>query len=151
MPEAPASSCRRGPACAAEYQERISGPLMDRFDLTVEVPAVSASDLIGVVEATGYTAALPEPTKPPVDHARELLRDLRLAIVLAVPVVALAMVPALQFTYWQWASLALAAPSLAVIRRPRTPLKFAGGWPVNLVPVNVSQDGSGDPSTSVAE
>src|SRR5690606_14283999 len=32
------------------------------------------------------------------------------AIVLSVPVVVLAMVPALQFTYWQWASLALAAP-----------------------------------------
>lgn len=43
----PGHSCRRGPACAAEYQERISGPLLDRFDLTVEVPAVSASDLIG--------------------------------------------------------------------------------------------------------
>jgi len=70
----------------------------------------SASDLIGVVEATGYTAALPEPTKPPVDHARELLRDLRLAIVLAVPVVALAMVPALQFPGWQWVSLLLATP-----------------------------------------
>jgi len=43
----PGHTCRRGPACAAEYQERISGPLLDRFDLTVEVPAVSASDLIG--------------------------------------------------------------------------------------------------------
>ncbi len=43
----PGHTCRRGPACVAEYQERISGPLLDRFDLTVEVPAVSASDLIG--------------------------------------------------------------------------------------------------------
>jgi magnesium chelatase family protein len=43
----PGHSCRRGPNCAAEYQERISGPLLDRFDLTVEVPAVAAVDLIG--------------------------------------------------------------------------------------------------------
>lgn len=43
----PGHTCRRGPACASEYQERISGPLLDRFDLTIEVPAVSAADLIG--------------------------------------------------------------------------------------------------------
>ncbi len=40
--------CRRGPnaRCAAEYQARISGPLLDRIDLTIEVPAVTAADLI---------------------------------------------------------------------------------------------------------
>jgi magnesium chelatase family protein len=48
MAGTPGHTCRRGPACAADYQERISGPLLDRFDLTIEVPAVSASDLIGV-------------------------------------------------------------------------------------------------------
>ncbi len=37
--------CRRGPRCAAEYQARLSGPLLDRIDLHVAVPAVSASDL----------------------------------------------------------------------------------------------------------
>jgi magnesium chelatase family protein len=42
----PGHTCRRGPRCMADYQERLSGPLLDRFDLTVEVPAVSASDLI---------------------------------------------------------------------------------------------------------
>jgi len=52
----PGHTCRRGPACAAEYQERISGPLLDRFDLTVEVPAVSASDLIGA-RRTGEPSA----------------------------------------------------------------------------------------------
>jgi len=40
-------TCRRGPRCAADYQARISGPLLDRIDLRVEVPAVSASDLMG--------------------------------------------------------------------------------------------------------
>jgi magnesium chelatase family protein len=44
----PGFSCNRGPnpRCAAEYQARISGPLMDRIDLHIEVPAVSAADLI---------------------------------------------------------------------------------------------------------
>ncbi|MGF1648878.1 MAG: YifB family Mg chelatase-like AAA ATPase [Hyphomicrobiaceae bacterium] len=38
-------SCRRGPSCSADYQARISGPLLDRIDLIVEVGAVSAADL----------------------------------------------------------------------------------------------------------
>jgi len=44
----PGFSCRKGPntRCAAEYQTRISGPLLDRIDLNIEVPAVTAADLI---------------------------------------------------------------------------------------------------------
>src|SRR5580765_3028167 len=44
----PGFACRRGPnaRCAAEYQTRLSGPLLDRIDLNIEVPAVTASDLI---------------------------------------------------------------------------------------------------------
>ena len=42
----PGHSCARGPRCQADYQARISGPLMDRIDLRIEVPAVSAVDLI---------------------------------------------------------------------------------------------------------
>jgi magnesium chelatase family protein len=42
----PGQSCRRGPRCADDYQARISGPLLDRIDLQVEVPAVSAADLV---------------------------------------------------------------------------------------------------------
>jgi magnesium chelatase family protein len=41
----PALACSRAPKCAAEYQSRLSGPLLDRIDLHVEVPAVSPSDL----------------------------------------------------------------------------------------------------------
>ena len=42
----PGHRCRRGDRCASDYQARISGPLMDRIDLRVDVPAVKASDLI---------------------------------------------------------------------------------------------------------
>jgi magnesium chelatase family protein len=42
----PGVTCKRGERCASEYQARISGPLLDRIDLQIEVPAVSAADLI---------------------------------------------------------------------------------------------------------
>ena len=44
----PGFACRRGPnaRCAAEYQARLSGPLLDRIDLHIEVPPVTAADLI---------------------------------------------------------------------------------------------------------
>jgi magnesium chelatase family protein len=44
----PGYLCRRGtaPRCAADYQGRLSGPLIDRIDLQVEVPAVTAADLL---------------------------------------------------------------------------------------------------------
>ncbi|MGX9349131.1 heavy metal translocating P-type ATPase [Microbacterium sp. KNMS] len=78
--------------------------------------------LIAEVEKTGYTAALPKPKNTKVsasetesgDEEDSELTSLRHrligSIVLTVPVIAMAMIPALQFTYWQWASLALAAP-----------------------------------------
>jgi magnesium chelatase family protein len=44
----PGFTCKRGPSarCAADYQMRLSGPLIDRFDLHIEVPAVTAADFI---------------------------------------------------------------------------------------------------------
>ncbi|HJQ17884.1 MAG TPA: ATP-binding protein, partial [Allosphingosinicella sp.] len=42
----PALACARAPRCAADYQARVSGPLLDRIDLHVEVQAVSAADLV---------------------------------------------------------------------------------------------------------
>ncbi|MFE4175154.1 heavy metal translocating P-type ATPase [Streptomyces sp. NPDC056909] len=93
---------------------------------------IAVQDLIATVEATGYTARRPAPvvpepadteitgtgpadTEPPEDAAKDAeLRSLRerliTAVVLSVPVVAMAMIPALQFDYWQWLSLTLAAP-----------------------------------------
>ena len=73
--------------------------------------------LVAEVEKTGYTAALPQPkvvaekTKDADDpELRSLRQRLIGSVILSVPVIAMAMIPALQFTYWQWASLALAAP-----------------------------------------
>ena len=42
----PGETCRRGPRCASDYQARISGPLLDRIDMQIEVPAISAADLV---------------------------------------------------------------------------------------------------------
>ncbi|WP_375261208.1 YifB family Mg chelatase-like AAA ATPase [Palleronia sp.] len=41
----PGNACSRAPACGEDYMSRISGPLMDRFDLRIEVPPVAFSDL----------------------------------------------------------------------------------------------------------
>ncbi|WP_106752726.1 YifB family Mg chelatase-like AAA ATPase [Pannonibacter carbonis] len=55
----PGHVCRRGPRCAIEYQGRVSGPFLDRIDLRIEVPAVSASDLLapGKAESSASVAA----------------------------------------------------------------------------------------------
>jgi Cu+-exporting ATPase len=73
--------------------------------------------LIAEVEKAGYTAQLPQPPKQELaedevadDPSRPLLNRLLVSIVLTVPVIAFAMIPALQFTNWQWLSLTLAAP-----------------------------------------
>ena len=51
-------TCLRGPRCAADYQARLSGPFLDRIDLCIEVPPVSAADL-----------ALPPPAETSADVA----------------------------------------------------------------------------------
>jgi Cu+-exporting ATPase len=81
------------------------------------------ADAIATIEATGYTATLPA---PPVDtttggdadddaaagnpELAALRQRLAVSTVLTVPVVAMSMIPALQFTSWQWLSLTLASP-----------------------------------------
>ena len=42
----PGHTCRRGDACAAEYQGRISGPFLDRIDIRIDVPAVGAAEMM---------------------------------------------------------------------------------------------------------
>ncbi len=55
----PGYACPRGPTarCAAQYQGRLSGPLLDRFDLTIDVPSVSAADLLRPPPSEGSTEA----------------------------------------------------------------------------------------------
>ncbi|MEV8369873.1 heavy metal translocating P-type ATPase [Microbacterium sp. NPDC064584] len=90
----------------------------------VDAPAgLDPAVLIAEVEKTGYTAALPEPPASAGDEPEDreltsLRRRLIGAVVLSVPVIAMAMIPALQFDYWQWVSLALA-----------TPVVLWAGWP----------------------
>lgn len=86
----------------------------------IEAPeGTDPAQLIAVVEQTGYTAALPRVEAPetasdederPDAELTSLRQRLIAAVVLSVPVIAMSMVPAFQFDYWQWASLALAWP-----------------------------------------
>ncbi|RZS43487.1 Cu+-exporting ATPase [Herbihabitans rhizosphaerae] len=73
---------------------------------------VTVEQLVAQVEAAGYAASPPARTEEiePNDPTRSLRHRLIGAAVLSVPVIAMSMVPALQFTYWQWISLTLAAP-----------------------------------------
>ncbi|GIF10141.1 heavy metal translocating P-type ATPase [Actinoplanes teichomyceticus] len=115
-------------SCAARIEKKLNR--MDGVSATVNYAtekasvafpdSVTAEDLIATVEKTGYTATLPPPPRQsgedpaeqaqPVDELRTLRARLFTSIALSVPVVLLAMVPAWQFTYWQWLSLTLAAP-----------------------------------------
>jgi magnesium chelatase family protein len=57
----PGHTCRSGPRCAADYQQRISGPLLDRMDIQLELAAVRASDL-----------SVPEPKETSADVAKRV-------------------------------------------------------------------------------
>ncbi|MFL6062676.1 MAG: heavy metal translocating P-type ATPase [Marmoricola sp.] len=87
----------------------------------VEFPeSVSTEQLVATVESAGYGAALPAPAAAGdgVGEGDPLLRRLLGTLVLAVPVIAISMVPAWHFSGWQWVALALAVPVVAW-----------GGWP----------------------
>jgi magnesium chelatase family protein len=56
MPGDGTGSCRRGPQCAEDYQARISGPLLDRIDIQIALPAVRAIDLIRPAAKEGSAA-----------------------------------------------------------------------------------------------
>src|SRR5688500_10801561 len=77
------------------------------------------ADLVRTVEEAGYGATLPRPTtaagetggdEEVHDPTRTLRQRLVVSALLTIPVIAMAMVPAWQFTNWQWLSLTLAAP-----------------------------------------
>ncbi|MEU1288331.1 heavy metal translocating P-type ATPase [Kitasatospora sp. NPDC005856] len=114
-------------SCAARIEKKLNR--MDGVEATVNFatekarvdfgPGTTVEDLIATVERTGYTAELPPPPAPaapaPEPSARpeepDPQRDrLLISAVLSVPVVLLSMVPALQFTDWQWLAFALTGP-----------------------------------------
>src|SRR3954467_4293182 len=108
-------------ACAARIEKKLNR--LDGVTATVNYatekakvtygPGVTPEDLVATVEKTGYTAALPRHEEPVIrveEAADSLRRRLLISTALTIPVIALAMIPALQFQYWQWLSLTLAAP-----------------------------------------
>jgi Cu+-exporting ATPase len=128
-------------SCAARIEKRLNR--LDGVTATVNYATekatvswtgdVTPQDLVGTVEAAGYTATLPPPRPAPGagpaggdlqgaatgtglerddDPTRDLRHRLVVSAVLSAPVILMAMVPALQITYWQWLSLTLAAPVL---------------------------------------
>ena len=84
----------------------------------VRAEGVETAELIAAVESAGYGAVLPvpivdEPTSTaPADDPElvSLRRRLLISTALAVPVALMSMIPALQFTSWQWLALTLTAP-----------------------------------------
>ncbi|MER7463465.1 heavy metal translocating P-type ATPase [Streptomyces sp. NPDC097981] len=117
-------------SCAARIEKKLNR--MDGVTATVNYAtekarisyggAVQVADLIATVVKTGYTAEEPPPPEPepepqagPAGAVRDpelaaLRQRLLVSALLSLPVVLLAMVPALQFDNWQWLSLTLAAP-----------------------------------------
>jgi Cu+-exporting ATPase len=109
-------------SCAARIERRLNR--LDGVSATVNyvtgrayftsLGGREAAELIGVINSTGYRATLPAPAEDDGRRADPVVRDLgrRLAVCvpLAAAVVVLAMIPAAQFTGWQWVSLLLAAP-----------------------------------------
>jgi Cu+-exporting ATPase len=101
----------------------------EQASVTYDSSAVEPEELVGAVEAAGYEAELPsssldgpETPREGEDSGERELADLRsrliLAGVLSLPILLMAMIPPLQFEYWQWLSLQLA-----------TPVVLWAGWP----------------------
>ncbi|MCX5363435.1 heavy metal translocating P-type ATPase [Streptomyces sp. NBC_00124] len=109
-------------SCAARVEKKLNR--MDGVTATVNyatekakvtfAEGVGVADLIATVVKTGYTAEEPAPPREEAADEDPELTSLRqrlvVAAVLAVPVVLLSMVPALQFDNWQWLALTLASP-----------------------------------------
>jgi Cu+-exporting ATPase len=109
--------------------------------------AMPVTDLISAVEQAGYNAALPappgrEPTAGEGDGAGEtaaVRQRLLVSAALAIPVVALAMIPPLQFRNWQWACLALASP-----------VAVWGAWPFHRAAVASARHGAATMDTLIS-
>jgi P-type Cu+ transporter len=114
-------------SCAARVEKKLNK--LDGVDASVNYATEIASvaydpshvvpeDIVRTVEATGYTAALPNAESAREDPVGPLRRRLEVAAVLTVPLVLVAMIGPLQFRGWEWAAFALA-----------TPIVLWAGWP----------------------
>ena len=108
-------------------------------------PACATPDeLLGAVESAGYHASLPaepgdEVAEAPRDPARDLRIRLLVSAALSLPVLLLAMIPPLQFDYWQWLSLQLA-----------TPVVLWGGWPFHRAALQNLRHGAATMDTLIS-
>jgi Cu+-exporting ATPase len=102
-------------ACAGRVERGLNGLdgvratvnyATEQASVSFDAGCVTQADLVAAVEAVGYGVRRPGV----VDSGRALRLRLTVAAVLSAPVLALAMIPALQFDYWQWVSLVLATP-----------------------------------------
>ncbi|WP_406813293.1 heavy metal translocating P-type ATPase [Mycobacterium sp. M23085] len=121
-------------ACAARIEKKLNklDGVAASVNYATEKAAVTAPAgydpriLIAEIEKAGYAADLPQPppqrtcdrATPDDPELTSLRRRLIAAIVLAVPVIAMAMLPALQFAHWHWVSLALTTPVVVWCGRP---------------------------------
>ncbi|MFB7710701.1 heavy metal translocating P-type ATPase [Streptomyces sp. NPDC056105] len=144
-------------SCAARIEKKLNR--MDGVEATVNyatekakvtfADGVAVADLIATVEATGYTAQEPPRTveekaegaesDASADPLAPLRQRLVTAVVLAVPVVAMAMIPALQFEYWQWLSLTLTAPVVTY-----------AAWPFHRAAVTNARHGAATMDTLIS-
>jgi Cu+-exporting ATPase len=98
----------------------------ERASVDFDAATVAPEDLVAAVESAGYHAVLPAPPEAPAAtapdpaaaHLADLRRRLIVSAALALPVLVLSMVEALQFDNWQWLALQLA-----------TPVVLWGAWP----------------------
>ncbi|HVL31011.1 MAG TPA: heavy metal translocating P-type ATPase [Solirubrobacteraceae bacterium] len=112
-------------SCAARVEKRLNrldgvkasvNYATERASVTFAPDVVTPDDLVAAVEQAGYAAILPADERRAHEHPHDPVADLRRRLVFSalasLPLVALAMVPALQFDHWQWISMQLATPVL---------------------------------------
>jgi len=120
-------------SCASRVEKRLNrlegveatvNYALERASVDFDPARAAPSDVVAAVQKAGYEAVLPQPraaSESPAseqDETASLRRRLVVSALLSVPIVALAMVPGLQFRNWQWLSLQLA-----------TPVVLWAGWP----------------------
>ena len=144
-------------SCAAHIEQRLNK--LDGVTASVSFatetarvtfpPAVTVGELISAVQSAGYAAT--GPADRPGESASQASSDdsasgtaglhsrLLVSLVLAAPVIVLAMVPAAQFRGWQWASLALA-----------TPVALWGAWPFHRAALANARHGAATMDTLIS-